>query len=156
MYRPNGIFVIAHAALLGCESEPPVTTTTTVTRTVTKPGRRPEDVVVTQPPAIRVEAETVAPGPGTCGREGYWCWNGAELCLGTRRWIARPRPAAVWVEGHWSSDPEVGSGWRVIGDRLEGNIKPSSLCAVIGRVAVSSRFAVSSSIPVASSERSKL
>jgi hypothetical protein len=92
-------------ALGGCvvtEPAPPVTTTTTVTREVTTTGPNTSETYVTQePPAIRVEAQTVSPGPNYAWTRGYWRWNGATYIWVPGSWIVRPRPASVYVEGHW-------------------------------------------------------
>jgi hypothetical protein len=113
----NWVLALAPFALVGCADEPaspPVATTTTVTREVTTPGpvaTRPvaTDVIVTQaPPPVRVETQTVAPGPMYVWQKGYWRWNGARYMWIPGHWVERPRPAAVWVEGHWV---RRGGGW---------------------------------------------
>ena len=106
--------LLALLGLAGCVAETPVTTTTTeVTRTVTtgpvatQPVTR--EVLVTQePPPVRVETRTVAPGPSYVWTNGYWQWTGASYAWVPGHWIVRPRPAAVWVEGHWVRRP---GGW---------------------------------------------
>jgi hypothetical protein len=99
------LLALAPLALGGCvayETAPPVTTTTTVTREVTTTGPVTREVEVTQaPPAVRVETQTVSPGPNYLWTRGYWRWNGATYVWVPGSWVARPRPAAVWVEGHW-------------------------------------------------------
>lgn len=105
----NWMLALAPFALIGCADEaPPVTTTTTVTREVTTTGpvvaTEPvgRDVIVTQaPPAVRVEAQTVAPGPGYTWTPGYWRWNGASYVWVSGSWLRPPRTTAVWVPGHW-------------------------------------------------------
>lgn len=108
MQMPICLLALAPFAFAGCVAETPITTTTTteVTRetVTTGPGVRPvtREVLVTQaPPAVRVEARTVAPGTGYVWTNGYWRWTGAGYEWVPGGWIARPRPAAVWVEGHW-------------------------------------------------------
>ncbi len=106
--------LLALLGLAGCVAETPVTTTTTeVTRTVTngpvatQPVTR--EVLVTQePPPVRVETRTVAPGPSYVWTNGYWQWTGARYAWVPGHWVERPRPAAVWVEGHWVRRP---GGW---------------------------------------------
>lgn len=92
-------------ALAGCviqEPAPPVTTTTEVTREVTTTGPVTREVMVTQaPPAVRIETQTVSPGPNYVWSRGYWRWNGATYVWVSGGWIVRPRAAAVWVDGHW-------------------------------------------------------
>src|SRR5258707_13035621 len=85
-------------ALIGCaETPPPVTTTTTVTREVTTTGPTTGEVLVAQaPPAVRVETQTVAPGPTYIWIKGHWQWNGARYVWVRGHWIERPRPAAVY------------------------------------------------------------
>jgi hypothetical protein len=109
------MLALAPLALLGCAEEPPVTTTTTVTREVTTTGpvvaTEPvaSDVFVAQtPPTVRVETRTVAPGPGFIWTPGYWRWNGATYVWVSGTWIRPPRTTAVWVPGHWVHRPR---GW---------------------------------------------
>ena len=105
------ILALAPFALIGCADEPPVTTTTTVTREVTTTGpavaTEPvgSDVYVTQaPPVVRVEAQTVAPGPGYAWAEGYWDWRGGNWSWVSGSWVRPPRPHAVWVAGSWRGE----------------------------------------------------
>jgi WXXGXW repeat (2 copies) len=102
-------------ALIGCADETPVTTQTTVTREVTTTGpvvtTEPvaSDVYVEQaPPAVRVETQTIAPGPGYTWTPGYWRWSGAGYVWVSGSWVRPPRVAAVWVRGHWVHQPR---GW---------------------------------------------
>ena len=99
------LLALAPFALAGCVVEtpaPPVTTTTTVTREVTTSGPNTTETYVTQePPAVRVESQTVSPGPNYAWTRGYWRWNGTTYVWVPGSWIVRPRPAAVYVEGHW-------------------------------------------------------
>ena len=102
------IYVLALApfALAGCVAEQPVpvtTTTTEVTRetVMTAPGTR--EVVVTQaPPALRVETQTVSPGPRYVWTRGYWRWTGTDYVWAPGSWLVRTSLTAVWVEGHWA------------------------------------------------------
>ena len=106
-------------ALAGCAvDEPvPVTTTTEVTREVTTTGPATREVLVTQaPPAVRVEAQTVSPGPNYIWTRGYWRWGGASYQWVPGSWVARPRVAAVWVEGHWL---RRGGGWVWVAGRWQ-------------------------------------
>ena len=99
------LLVLGQLALAGCvgEAPPPVTTTTTVTREVTTTGPATGEVYVTQaPPALRVEAETVSPGPRYVWTRGYWRWTGVDYVWTPGSWVVRPRLTAVWVEGHWA------------------------------------------------------
>ena len=106
--------MMAPLALLGCAEEQPVTTQTTVTREVTTTGpvgTEPvaSDVYVEQPPpAVRVETQTVAPGPGYIWTPGYWRWSGAGYVWISGSWARPPRVSAVWVRGHWAHRPR---GW---------------------------------------------
>jgi hypothetical protein len=99
------ILALTPFALAGCviqEPAPPVTTTTEVTREVTTTGPTTREVVVTQePPAVRIESQTVSPGVNYVWTRGYWRWSGGTYVWVPGTWIVRPRPAAVWVEGHW-------------------------------------------------------
>ncbi len=73
------IYVLALTPLLfaGC-AEAPTTVTTTTTTQITTTGPRAREVVVTQaPPPLRVEVQTVSPGPRYVWTRGYWRWTGA-------------------------------------------------------------------------------
>ena len=95
--------------LFGCAEEaPPPVTTTTVTRevTTTSPAVVTEPVatnvyVAQTPPAVRVEAQTVAPGSGYIWTPGYWRWSGTNYVWVSGAWVRPPRTTAVWVPGHW-------------------------------------------------------
>jgi WXXGXW repeat (2 copies) len=103
------ILALTPFALIGCAEEPTTVTTTTTTREVTTTGPVAREVLVTRtPPEVRVEAETVSPGPGYVWTRGYWRWNGADYVWMPGVWVERPRPAAVWVAGHWVRRP---GGW---------------------------------------------
>ena len=109
------MLAMAPFAFLGCADEPPVTTTTTVTREVTTTGPAiatepvASDVYVEQaPPVVRVETQTVAPGPGYIWTPGYWRWSGTGYVWVSGSWARPPRVAAVWVRGHWVHRPR---GW---------------------------------------------
>jgi hypothetical protein len=102
------ILALAPFALIGCAEEPTTVTTTTTTREVTTTGPAGEVLVTQAPPAVRVEAETVAPGPGYVWTRGYWRWTGGDYVWVRGGWVARPRATAVWVEGHWVHRPR---GW---------------------------------------------
>jgi WXXGXW repeat (2 copies) len=98
------LLALAPFALAGCvvQAPPPVTTTTTVTREVTTIGPNGTETLVAQePPAVRVESQTVSPGPNYIWTRGYWRWNGVTYVWVPGSWMVRPRPAAVYVEGHW-------------------------------------------------------
>ena len=98
------LLALAPLTLGGCvayeTTTPPATTT--VTREVTTTTGPTNEVYVTQePPAVRVEAQTVAPGPNYVWTRGYWRWTGTNYVWVSGSWVVRPRPAAVYVEGHW-------------------------------------------------------
>src|SRR5438067_3659466 len=96
------IYVLALVPILfvGCAEEP-TTVTTTTTREVTTTGPATREVLVTQaPPVVRVETQPVSPGPAYVWTSGYWRWTGAQYVWVPGTWIARPTPAAVWVEGN--------------------------------------------------------
>jgi len=88
-------------ALIGCAGEPTAVTTTTTTQEVTTTGPAREVVVTRAPPPVRIETQTVAPGPAYFWTRGYWRWTGTTYVWVPGAWVVRPRPAAVWVEGHW-------------------------------------------------------
>jgi hypothetical protein len=103
------ILALAPFALIGCAGEPTTVTTTTTTREVTTTGPVAREVLVTRtPPEVRVEAETVSPGPGYVWTRGYWRWSGVDYVWVPGVWVECPRPAAVWVAGHWVRRP---GGW---------------------------------------------
>ena len=100
MRTSSYLMTLSIVALVGCAGEP-TTVTTTTTQEVTTTGPAREVVVTRQPPPVRVETQTVAPGPGYVWTSGYWRWTGTTYVWVPGSWIARPRPAAVW--------------WKVIG-----------------------------------------
>jgi hypothetical protein len=54
------------------------------------------------PPAAEVEIIGTAPGPDFIWIRGYHRWDGTRFVWTPGRWERRPRPAAVWVDGHWA------------------------------------------------------
>jgi hypothetical protein len=105
---------LAPVLLGGCVAEPPTTVTTTTTTqevTTTGPLTRPvtREILVTEaPPPVRIESETISPGPGYAWTRGYWRWTGARYQWVPGAWVTRPRPGTGWVEGHWVRRP---GGW---------------------------------------------
>jgi hypothetical protein len=100
------VLALAPFALAGCVVEQPVpvtTTTTEVTRetVTTAPGTR-EVVVTRAPPALRVETQTVSPGPSYVWTRGYWRWTGTDYVWVPGSWVVRTSLTAVWVEGYWA------------------------------------------------------
>jgi hypothetical protein len=94
----KGVYALALAPFffVGCAEEPTTVTTTTTTQevTTTGPGTRPvaREVVVTQaPPVVRVEAQTVSPGPAYVWTRGYWRWTGAGYDWVPGTWVTRPK-----------------------------------------------------------------
>jgi hypothetical protein len=67
------------------------------------------------PPPPQVEVIPYAPGPYYVWTPGYYAWNGGWVWV-SGRYVVRPRPAAVWVGGHWTTHGHgyvwVGGGWR--------------------------------------------
>ena len=107
MKRSPYLLILVPLALVGCAEEPTTVTTTTTTQEVTTgPGR--EVLVTRPPPLVRVETQTVAPGPGYAWTTGYWRWTGTDYVWVPGSWVVRPRAAAVWVGGHWVRRP---GGW---------------------------------------------
>jgi WXXGXW repeat (2 copies) len=102
------LLALAPLALVGCATEPTTVTTTTTTQEVTTGVPTREVVVTRTPPAVRVETQTVAPGPGYAWTRGYWRWTGTTYVWVPGSWVVRPRLAAVWVEGQWVPR---GGGW---------------------------------------------
>ena len=98
--------VVTTALLAGCYSPPPrVVRTTTVVED--SAGGRTAYVTVA-PPAPRVEAVPVAPGPQYSWDPGRWAWNGASYEWVAGHYVARPRAEAQWIAGHWANGP---NGW---------------------------------------------
>lgn len=114
------LLALAPFVLAGCvvyERAPVTTTTVTREVTTTGPVTAPvtREVVVTQsPPAVRIETQTVSPGPSYVWTRGYWGWIAGRYQWVPGTWVARPRPAAVWVEGHWQ---RRGGGWVWVAGR---------------------------------------
>ena len=106
-------------ALVGCAEEP-TTATTTTTQEVTTTGPAREVVVTRPPPAVGVETQTVAPGPGYVWTTGYWRWTGTDYAWVSGSWVVRPRLAAVWVAG-----PLGTSSWRLGQDSRPLAVKAS-------------------------------
>jgi len=108
------IAVLTSVFLVGCVVEQPVPVTTTTTRTTevvtTGPAVGPtNEVIVTRPPpAVRVETQTVAPGPNYAWTRGYWRWTGSDYVWVPGSWVTRPRAGAVYVQGEWA---RRSSGW---------------------------------------------
>src|SRR5712671_481165 len=100
--------ILTLLALVGCAEEPTTVTTTTTTQQVTTTGPAREVLVTQAPPPVRVETQTVAPGPGYLWTSGYWRWTGTTYVWVPGTYVLRPRPAAVWVVGHWMRRP---GGW---------------------------------------------
>ncbi|HVU28536.1 MAG TPA: hypothetical protein VHG71_12475 [Verrucomicrobiae bacterium] len=54
------------------------------------------------PPAPRIEAVPISPGPSYVWVAGEWEWRGGGHWIWMRgRWIYPPYPGAVWVSGAW-------------------------------------------------------
>lgn len=114
------IVALPALALAGCvvqEPAPPVTTvtrevTTTTTgpavRTVSAPAVTQEVVIPQAPPAVRVETQTVSPGPQYVWQRGYWRWNGVRYVWVPGRYVVGPRTGAVWVPGQYVQHPGGG------------------------------------------------
>ncbi len=64
--------------------------------------------VVRRPPPARVEAVTVAPGPGYVWVGGHWRWDRQDYAWVPGHWIAPERGHRHWVAGHWARDRR---GW---------------------------------------------
>src|SRR4029077_1824165 len=117
MKRSSYLLMLVPLALVGCAEEPTTVTTTTTTQEVTTTGPAREVVVTRPPPPLRVETQTVAPGPAYVWTTGYWRWTGTSYVWVPGSWVVRPRPAAVWVAGHWVRGPVFGSGLQATGSK---------------------------------------
>src|SRR5436189_261815 len=74
--------------------------TTSSARSVMSEGL-PLGIVTQAPPAVRVESQTVIPGPGYVWTPGYWRWTGTDYVWVSGSWVMPPQPTAVWVRGQW-------------------------------------------------------
>ncbi len=61
------------------------------------------------PPPPVVERPYAAPGRGYIWVPGYHRWDGRRYIWTQGRWVLPPRPAAVWLPGHWDRGPY---GWH--------------------------------------------
>src|SRR5438552_18063809 len=108
--------IVTFLAVAGCATEPTKVTATTTTQEVTTTGPAREVVVTRPPPPVRVETQTMAPGPGYVSTTGYWRWTGTTYVWVAGTWVRRPRPTVVWVPGHWERRPGgyvwIGGHWR--------------------------------------------
>src|SRR6266705_5404715 len=73
---------LAVLGLAGCAEAPTSVTTTTTTQQVTTTGPAREVVVTRPPPPVRVETQTVAPGPGYVWTTGYLAMDRHDLRVG--------------------------------------------------------------------------
>src|SRR5436190_20011762 len=87
--------------LVACAAEPTTVTTTTTTQevTTTRPAR--ELAVTRPPPPLRVETQTVTPGPGYVWTTGYSRSTATTYARLRAKWVVSPPPAAGWVAGRW-------------------------------------------------------
>lgn len=68
----------------------------------------PEVVVSTQPPPLRGEVITMAPGPGYIWIRGHWSWRAGGWQWVGGRWDRAGRPGSTWIVGQWVAR---GNGW---------------------------------------------
>jgi hypothetical protein len=68
----------------------------------------PEVVVTAQPPPLRAEVVTVAPGPGYIWIRGHWGWHHERWEWIGGRWDRVSQPGSAWVPGQWVAR---GNGW---------------------------------------------
>lgn len=61
----------------------------------------PEIIVGSQPPPARVEAVTVAPGPGYIWIRGHWSWHHERWVWVNGHWDRVAQPGSVWIPGQW-------------------------------------------------------
>jgi hypothetical protein len=117
MKRSSYLLILVPLALVGCAEEPTTVTTTTTTQEVTTTGPGREVLVTRPPPLVRVETQTVAPGPGYAWTTGYWRWTGTDYVWVPGSWVVRPRAAAVWVGVTGYVVLVVGSGLQATGSK---------------------------------------
>ena len=106
MIKPIYLLACAPFLFVGCTTvvERPVPVATAEVRhdVVTPgPGYTREIIVTRTPPPVRVEQRPRSPGARYVWRRGHWRWTGVDYQWVPGRWVVRPRPAAVWVEGSW-------------------------------------------------------
>ena len=58
----------------------------------------------TAPPAVRVEVQGVAPGPGYTWVAGYWAWNGNGYTWSAGHWEQPPQPTLTWEAPQWERE----------------------------------------------------
>jgi len=68
----------------------------------------PEIVVGSQPPPLRFEAVTVAPGPSYIWIRGHWRWHHERWDWISGHWDLGAQPGATWIPGQWVAR---GNGW---------------------------------------------
>jgi hypothetical protein len=68
----------------------------------------PEIVVRTQPPQLREEVVTLAPGPGYIWIRGHWAWRHERWEWMGGRWDRVAQPGLTWIPGRWA---ERANGW---------------------------------------------
>jgi hypothetical protein len=125
------MLALAPFALIGCadETPPPVTTTTTTTTTqevttgVPTSGVVTREVVVPQaPPTVRIEAQTVAPGPGYISTPGCWRWSGRDYVWVSGSWVRLPVQQLFGSRDIGRAEAQVRFGFQVTED------KPDVVC----------------------------
>ena len=81
------VWSLSFTGLVSCASNPP-----------------PAGVVYVEspPPAERVEAVTVAPGPQYGWVGGYWTWSGNQYAWVPGHWVVPDSGRHRWVRGHWA------------------------------------------------------
>jgi hypothetical protein len=57
--------------------------------------------VRTSPPAVRIEAPSLAPSPGHHWIPGHWAWRGRNHVWIGGQWLLPPRPGLVWSPVRW-------------------------------------------------------
>lgn len=53
------------------------------------------------PPALPVQYQPMAPGPGYIWTPGYWSWDGAGYVWVQGAWVLPPQAGLLWTPGYW-------------------------------------------------------
>jgi hypothetical protein len=106
--RSPYLLILVPLALVGCAEEPTTVTTTTTTQEVTTTGPAREVLVTRPPPAVRVETQTAATGPGLCVDNRLLAMDRNRLRLGAGQ-LGSPAKTSRSLGGR----PLGTSSWRL-------------------------------------------
>ena len=140
MRTSSYLLTLSILALVGCAGEP-TTVTTTTTQEVTTTGPAREVVVTRQPPPVRLETQTIAPGPGIRLDTRLLAMDRNDLCVGAGI-LGSPSKTSRSLGGRslGASLQRVGMGRRslAIADTAENRHQPRTLAKMRGATIVAS------------------